>query len=343
MTNTTVGILMAVVAGALNGSFASPTKCLIRWRWENIWALWAVVALFLFPWLLALDTIRKLFALYQSIGTDPLLMLVALGLGFGVAQVFFGLAITVIGIALCFAVTIGISTVFGSLIPLILLQPRAVFTPKGLTILGGVILTLIGIVLCALAGRAKEKELSGRLPVEDEKTVMGYKTGLVLAILAGVGSPLVNFGLAFGQPFLLRAAQYGARQASQANMIWPPLLTASFAPYLLYCAHLWRKNRSFGLYALSGTRHYWILGILMGVLWMGSLAIYGVAATRMAAMGPILGWPLFMSVIIISSNGWGFATGEWRGASGNTVRIMSLGILFLILGFCTLAYSSKLA
>lgn len=343
MNNTTVGVLMAVVAGVLNGSFASPTKCVGRWKWENIWALWAVVALFLFPWILALETIPKLFALYQSTGPGPLLMLIGLGIGFGFAQIFFGLAIAAIGIALCFAVAIGISTVLGSLIPLIFLQPGAIFTPKGLTILGGITLILIGIVVCAMAGKAKEKELSGRPREENERTAMGYKTGFVLAVLAGVGSPLVNFGLAFGQPFLLRVAQHGVGQASQANVIWPPLLTATLVPYLLYCAHLWRKNRSFGLYALSGTGHYWVLGTLMGVLWMGSLAMYGAASTRMAAMGPILGWPLFMSVIIISSNGWGFATGEWKGATGNAVRIMLLGILFLILGFCTLAYSSKLA
>jgi|SRR5579875_301698 len=343
MSNTTVGILMAIVAGALNGSFASPMKCVTRWRWENIWAVWAVVALFLFPWSLALETIPKLFAFYQSIGLERLLMLIGLGVGFGVAQIFFGLAIAAIGIALCFAVTVGISTVLGSFIPLILLQPKTIFTSKGLTILGGIILILIGIVVCAMAGKAKEKELSRRPQEGNKRTEMGYRAGLSLAVLAGVGSPLVNFGLAFGQPFLLRAAQRGVGQASQANVIWPPLLTATLVPYLLYCAHLWRKNRSFGLYTLSGTGHYWVLGGLMGALWMGSLVIYGAASIRMAAIGPILGWPLFMSVIIISSSGWGFVAGEWRGATRNALRTMSLGILFLVLGFCTSAYSSTLA
>lgn len=270
-------------------------------------------------------------------------MLIGLGVGFGVAQIFFGLAIAAIGIALCFAVTVGISTVLGSFIPLILLQPKTIFTSKGLTILGGIILILIGIVVCAMAGKAKEKELSRRPQEGNKRTEMGYRAGLSLAVLAGVGSPLVNFGLAFGQPFLLRAAQRGVGQASQANVIWPPLLTATLVPYLLYCAHLWRKNRSFGLYTLSGTGHYWVLGGLMGALWMGSLVIYGAASIRMAAIGPILGWPLFMSVIIISSSGWGFVAGEWRGATRNALRTMSLGILFLVLGFCTSAYSSTLA
>jgi hypothetical protein len=67
----------------------------------------------------------------------------------------------------------------------------------------------------------------------------------------------------------------------------------------------------------------------MGLLWTGSLAIYGAASTRLAAMGPVLGWPLFMSVIIITSNLWGFATGEWKGASRGAVTTMLVGILLL--------------
>ena len=81
----------------------------------------------------------------------------------------------------------------------------------------------------------------------------------------------------------------------------------------------------------------------MGLLWTGSLAVYGAAATRLAAMGPILGWPLFMSVIIIASNAWGFATAEWKGASRMAVTTMLVGILFLILGFCTVALGSRLS
>jgi len=61
--------------------------------WENIWA---VVALFLFLWILALETIPNLFDLYRSAGAGPLLTLIGLGAGFGLAQTFFGLGIAAI-------------------------------------------------------------------------------------------------------------------------------------------------------------------------------------------------------------------------------------------------------
>jgi L-rhamnose-H+ transport protein len=63
----------------------------------------------------------------------------------------------------------------------------------------------------------------------------------------------------------------------------------------------------------------------------------------MAEMGPVLGWPLFMSAIIIVSNIWGLATGEWRGVRPQTLLTVSLGMLLLILGFCTLAWSFRIA
>jgi hypothetical protein len=48
-----------------------------------------------------------------------------------------------------------------------------------------------------------------------------------------------------------------------------------------------------------------------------------------------------MSIIIITSNVWGFATGEWKGAGSKPVAFMLAGIVFLILGFVTLAIASR--
>ena len=81
----------------------------------------------------------------------------------------------------------------------------------------------------------------------------------------------------------------------------------------------------------------------MGLLWLGSTVIYGAASARMAAMGPILGWPLFMSSIIITANVWGFATGEWKGVGRGPVTTVLVGIVFLILGFSAVALASGMS
>lgn len=344
MSDVSIGILLSAIAGVLNGSFAAPTKYGKRWKWENIWAVWAVVGMLLFPWFLVFATVPHVSGFYASASARTMWLVILFGIGFGLAQIFFGLGIAAIGISLNFAIAIGLSTALGSLVPLVFLQPQTIPTPKGETIFLGVGLVLAGIVLCAVAGREKEKEFQVAPqagPKESEKRI-SFKAGLIICILAGLGSPFINFGLAFGTPLTERALELGVSKASQANVIWAPLVSASLVPYLIYCIYLWRKNRSFHNYALPGTGAYWVFGAIMGVLWFGSTAIYGASASHLQAMGPILGWPLFMSSIIITSNIWGFATGEWTGTTRKPRLIILAGIFVLILGFVALAVSSSL-
>ncbi len=345
MSNVVAGVLLALIAGVVNGSFAVPTKYMPLWKWENTWALWAVVAFFVTPWILAFATVPRLFDFYRA--TDPgiLLLLAVFGLGVGLSQVFFGLALAAVGLSIGFAVTIGLSTAIGSLVPFIVLQPSALFTSRGLAVLAGVASILIGTALCGVASNHKEKE---RRAVEARnrqggETAKKVRAGLLLCILSGLLAPLSNFALAFGASLAHRAASLGVGQTHQTNVIWPPLLTATLVPFLAYCFYLWRRNRSWALYSVPGTKRYWIFGVVMGVLWTGSLVFYGSASTHLAAMGPILGWPLFMSVVIMTSNGWGFLTREWKGVSRGPVGFVLTGLLFLIVGFCSIALASKVA
>lgn len=339
----TAGVLLALLAGILNGSFAAPTKYTGRWKWENIWALWAFSAFFLVPWIIALATVPGLLSVYAAAGSRALWLLIVFGIGYGITVPCFGLGVDALGIALNFAIAIGLSTALGSLVPLLTNHREQVHTAKGLTILAGIAITLLGIVVCAAAGKAKEKQLRPISRTAAAAPSRSFGTGLTFAIIAGLGSPLVNFGLAYGGPVLKAAAAQGASSSAQSNAVWPPLLTATVIPYLIYCAYLWRRNGSFRLFFAAGTASYWLLGLLMGLLWMGSIALYGTASATMAGMGPVLGWPLFMSAIIITSNVWGFATGEWSGVRRNTVLVMSAGMLLLIAAFCTLAWASALA
>lgn len=337
------GVSLSLLAGALNGSFATPTKFARRWNWENIWSVWAVVAMFILPWVLAYFTVPNLPDVYLGGGhRHEIELLLVFGAGFGLAQVFFGLGIAALGLSLNFAIAIGISTALGSIVPLVFLESDLLLTPKGAMILLGVAIVIAGIVVSAIAGRLKESHTAERELRSTEKH-MSFGMGLLMCVLAGLGSPLNNFGLAFGKPLVERAAILGASPAYETNVIWAPLLTASVVPYLIYCAYLWWKNRSFGLFGASGTAVNWILGIVMAALWMASLEVYGDAATSMADLGPILGWPLFMSVIIIASNIWGFATGEWGGCGRKPISVMLGAIALLVAGFCTLAYSASMS
>jgi L-rhamnose-H+ transport protein len=342
MSPVFIGIVLSLVAGILNGSFATPTKYAKKWEWENIWSVWAVVGMVVFPWVLVWLTIPHAASLYAHLGADQFELLALFGVGFGLAQIFFGLGIAAVGIALNFAIAIGISTAFGSLLPFVEKHSDRIFTRQGLFIFLGVILMLVGIVLSAVAGRHKERQLRAVAAPEGSVKKISFAAGLTLCILAGLGSPLGNFGIAFCTPTVHRAVALGASVTNEYNAIWAPLYTASIVPYLIYCIYRWRRNHTFRLFAASRTGINWFYGAVMGLLWMGSSAIYGVGAARIGDMGPVLGWPLFMSIIIITSSAWGFITGEWKGAGKKSTDTMIVGIVFLILGFITLAYSGTL-
>jgi L-rhamnose-H+ transport protein len=344
MSSITIGVVLAVIAGIINGSFAAPIKYAKVWKWENIWAVWAAFGMVIFPWLVLFLTVPHPLEVYQQGGLQNTMMLVAFGIGFGLAQILFGLGIAAVGMALNFAIAIGISTAFGSLLPLLMQHREKIFTPQGHMIFIGVFLVIIGIVGCAVAGKMKESHMSGSddRPRESAALKMSFKAGLVIVVLAGIGSPLINFGLAFGDALKAVAGSQGVSPGMQANVIWAPLNSAAFIPYIIYCIYLWKKNNTRGLYGAPGTGRNWVFGAVMGGLWFGSTVIYGDITARLGSMGPILGWPLFMSAIIITSNVWGLATGEWKGSGSKALNSMFGSIFFLILGFAALAYAGRL-
>ncbi|HEY7354560.1 MAG TPA: L-rhamnose/proton symporter RhaT [Terriglobales bacterium] len=335
---------LALGAGVLNGSFATPTRFMDRWRWENVWALWALLAMLVLPWIVAVATVPHLLACYQGAEVHrALLLVIVFGAGYGIAAICFGLGVDAIGISLNFAIALGTATAVGSAIPLIWFHSETIFTRQGFAIEGGIALVVLGIALCGVAGRAKERDQAKQTQGENRPASTSFAKGLAFAIVAGAGSALQNFGIAFGAPLLHRAAELGASQSYQANVIWAPLLTATFIPYLIFCARLWKRNHTWNFFFAPKTAHYWVFGVIMGGLWFSSIVIYGAVAVRMADLGPVLGWPLFMSAIILTSNIWGLGLGEWKAASRGSLTTMFAGLAGLIFGFCTLAWSSRLA
>ena len=68
----------------------------------------------------------------------------------------------------------------------------------------------------------------------------------------------------------------------------------------------------------------------MAVCWFGSVELYGRAVAGLGSLGPVLGWPIFLSSSIVSANMWGFATGEWLHVKGRPLQFMLAGIAILV-------------
>lgn len=335
MTGTASGLSILILAGVMNASFTLPMKYARRWAWENTWLAWTTFTLLLLPTAVTFATVPHLGEVYHSAAASIVLEVIGFGAGWGVAQVFFGLAVDAIGIALTFSLVLGTSAAVGTLVPLLRLHPECLNTPPGHGVLAGIALVLAGVLVCAVAGTRREDALKSH-PGPRKNGILG----LVLAILCGFGASFVNFGLAFGAPLVQLAHAFGASAFNASNAAWLPLMLAGAVPNLLYCLWLLRKNRT-GSKFLAGCASHWALAFVMAVCWFGSTLLYGLSTVMLGAWGPILGWPLFMSLIVITASLLGMLTGEWKDSGAAPLRIQWVGVSLLVLAIFILAATSR--
>jgi L-rhamnose-H+ transport protein len=329
MNSTAFGILLLVLAGAMNGSFTLPMKFTKKWAWENTWLVWSVFALVVFPPLLAVLTVPALGDVYSQAGAGPIAIAAGCGAGWGVAQVFFGLAVDAVGIALAFSVILGLSAAVGALIPLCLGSGPSAFSAKGLTIVAGVALVIVGVLVCAKAGRAREAALG-----QGPKGKPRISRGLLFCTLSGLGAAMVALGLQYGGSLARIAEQHGADPLWSNNATWLPLMLGGAIPNLIYCLYLISKNKTGNRFGTGGTAGYWFLAAIMALCWFGSTVMYGVSSN---SLGIVVAWPAFMSLIVITAMIWGVVTGEWKGSGSKPLHWMYSGLAVLVLSIAVLS------
>ncbi len=330
---------LLVFGGIINGSFALPTKHVYKWKFENIWLQFSFWGFAVLPWIIAYFLVPQILEVYKVAPLHLILIMALGGLIMGIGQVCFALALKFIGFGLGFVINIGLGTFLGFLLPLIFKHPGDIFTPFGIITLIGCLLALAGIIISNRAGRlnarAKHEEDSSK-----NKPKYVYTLGVVLAVVAGLASAGQNFSFAMTSQMQLFALHLGATPVGAANVMWPGFLLCTFIPYAIYMLFLHVKNKSFSNYAVSGTGMYYVFAFIMGLFWYGSLICYSKATALIGSLGPLVGWPLFMVMIILASSFWGWRSGEWDGSSTRVKRTLWLGIMFLVLAIVVLAYSS---
>jgi L-rhamnose-H+ transport protein len=80
----------------------------------------------------------------------------------------------------------------------------------------------------------------------------------------------------------------------------------------------------------------------MGLMWISGTVLYGVGAIRMGQLGPVIGWPVVMTTMVLTANFWGFVAGEWRNVRGTPIRLASAGLATLIAAMFVLGWSNRL-
>jgi L-rhamnose-H+ transport protein len=323
--NLTAGLVLVVLAGMLNGSFAAPMKRMVDWQWENSWLTFAVSGLVVIPWAIALVTVPRLGSVYTGASTTALAKVLLFGILWGVGATLFGLGISRVGLALGFALILGITASFGSLLPMAILHPDQLTTKRGLALIVGTFVMVLGLACLALAGQARERDAR-----TSENGRSGFTVGLIICIFSGIFSSMLNFSFVFGDELRLRALQLGASRTLAASPIWALAVSGGFLANFFYCVRLLNKNHTWSAFRQGNAGLHWLLGVAMGFLWFGGTLTYGVGASFMGALGGIIGWPIFMTIDIIAALFWGAVSGEWKGASRRALAYNWAGVAVLL-------------
>ncbi len=305
-----------------------------RWRWENTWLVFSVIALIILPWLLTAVSVPRLTELLWHSPGHVLVYPLVFGVVWGIAQTTLGIGISAVGMALAFTVVAGLACLSGSLVPLLTLDPGELFRPRGILLLISMPILFLGLFFYGKAGRRREKEQPGQAA----HTGINYSfgVGLGICIFTGIIAASWNMGFAFSGSLIQRGIDLGASSLTAPYVVWALIFTAGFTPNLLYCAYLLSRNRTWGLFGAAGSVKETVLALVMAVLWLSGVIVYGIGATVVGKYGTSIGFALFVAAQILSSNMMGVLTGEWKATSPKTRRILAGAVVLTIISVVVL-------
>lgn len=332
-------MILAAIAGMSNGSFGLPMKFTTKWKWENTWSMWSVWTLLVVPWVIAFLTVDNLLGVYRQASWAALFWVLLFGFIWGFSAIAFGTGLDYLGLGLGYSLMMGLIISVGSLLPLITEHPENILTLSGLAIIAGVVVIVAGVLLNAISAVMKEKDLADSAAEDKPVEKKSLLKGIIICIVAGVTAPALNYVFIYGDQLRATAERLGASETLASISIWPIALFGGFLVNIIYCARLVNKNKVWGRYCEKGTGRYYLYTLIMGILWAGSTAIYGMAAANLGKLGPSIGWAILLGTAIFWANILGIFTGEWKGVGKKALWIMATGLVVLLGGICIVGWA----
>jgi L-rhamnose-H+ transport protein len=324
------GLAIIVFSGLLIASFAAPMKLAREWNWENTWFAYATLALMVIPSALVLWTIPHPIDFYAALPARTLLPPLLFGFGWGIAQVTFGLSIARVGMAMAFAIVVGLSSLLGSVIPLAVFHPGDLVNRPGAVLLISAVFLFVGLAVYVNADR--KRDTSARGPSAPQAVFLG---GVLLCVFTGCFGAMINMGFAFGGGIAEEAGRQGISAGSATLTVWAVVLAAGYLPNLAYTVFLLNKNHTVGRFRRSFGRES-MLALAAACLWLFGMLGYGVGASEMGRYGNSIGFAVFMAVMLLWSSALGLLAGEWKSAPSVAQNRMRAGLALIIISMSVL-------
>jgi L-rhamnose-H+ transport protein len=332
------GLFLVLLAGVISGSFYVPATYTKKWEWEHSWLVFSLTGMFIFNWIFIMISFPAVFEVFKEAPQRDILIIVVSGMIWGIGGILTGLAMDRLGMALAFPIVLGIIASFGAFIPLVVFFSQEIFSLKGVVLTTGTLTSIIGVIICSRAFSLKQPD--GEKTDTPKKGSL--KTKIIIAVMAGLMSSLMNVGFSFGVSLIETAKNLGASEAFAGNAAWLVILTSGGIFNVGYCIYLMAKRSTFRQFFGPATVRNLGLGSIMGFLWCTALYMYGLGAANLGKWGVVIGWVLYISTNMMTGNLWGLLRGEWKGAPAKARKHLNVGLMVFILAIIIVAVSDVL-
>lgn len=331
-----IGLIIIAIGAFCQSSCYVPINKIKDWSWESYWIVQGVFAWLLLPLLgalLAVPAGHSLFELFTAEQSFNIWMTILFGVLWGVGGLTFGLSMRYLGVALGQSIALGtcagLGTIMGPVLLNIFFPEQDPLSKLTLSVILGVVVTLVGIAIIGVAGSMKSAGLS-----EEEKKAavkdFNFPKGLTIALLAGFMSGCFNVGLTFGADI-----KFDETQEMFAALPATFLVTlGGFITNAIYCFYQNQKNKTWGDYKKSNV---WgnniVFCLLAGALWYSQFFGLSLGQSFFEKGGTmfVLSFCILMALNVVFSNVWGIILKEWKGCSSKTISVLVAGIVVLII------------
>ncbi|MHB8902991.1 MAG: L-rhamnose/proton symporter RhaT [Thermoguttaceae bacterium] len=336
----TVGFAYLLLGALCGGSFGLPSKYAPKGTpWEVLWGPFFLLITVVMPFALGPVLVKDFFAIFAAAGPAALVLPLVFGFLWGTGSMTLGLSFSTIGLSLAYSLNYGAQIVFGALAPMAVFHPDRILTAQGAVILTGVAVCVAGVIVAGRAAMLKERSLqtaSGD-PASSAAGNQRMAFGVVLAIASGCLCACYILAAGFaGTIGKLAQEEFGNEPWRVSCAVAAVVLWGGSVSSCLYCLGQLTKNKTWTHFAAPGCGRVLLVALAMAFLHNGALFFLNLGFPLLGTLGESVGYASFMSFAIIVGNLHGFRTGEWKGASRQSIGWIMAGIAVLILGVCVL-------
>jgi L-rhamnose-H+ transport protein len=324
------GVLFHAVGGISAASFYVPYKSVKGWPWEVYWLIGGVFSWIIVPIVVSYLSISDMGTLWQQLDWAYAFWPFIFGLLWGIGGLTFGLAIRDLGVSLGISLALGLTAVFGTLIPPIFDGSISTLftTTGGMIVLAGILLSLLGTYFIGKAGILRDREK--KMGDSDQRSL---KRGVLYALISGLLSACFAFGIAAGKD-IVDLTEHKVRNDLFVNsFLFVFIMLGGFITNALFCSIKIVKNKSWLAVQQTSTSVITKNSLKCasgGTIWYTQFLFYGMGTTFLQEL-EFASWTLHMCFIIFFSTIWGIILKEWSRTSSKVLLLLCAGLMILII------------